>query len=259
MLGSLGEYLLHEYIKLSQATAAKNMIDNAVNPDSTRAVICCDFAEKFKCVNQNAPQSAHYGQTQVSLFTVGVYFKGFQSFTIASDMEKSTKDCVLSYLDVIIEKLIESDINDDLTGIDVWSDNATSQFKNQYIMEGMKSFQERYSTRIRWNFYAAMHGKSIVDGIGGCVKRYVRSKVMSQQVLVKSAEDFVREAQGMKVNVILMKISEIKARNNLIGLEAIVKKSKQIPNIKKSHFFEVQNVKVGKASVLKVIAKEITP
>lgn len=247
------EFLQHEYIKKNQAMTSAKQMQKSLEADAKCAVIVCDFAEKFKCCQQNATQSAHYGQTPVSLFTCAIYHRDLMPVTIASDCDKHTKESVLAYMDAIFDLLPVT-----VEEVEIWSDNATSQFKNQFIMEGLKSFESRYKKKVKWNFFAPMHGKSVVDGIGGSVKRYVKRRILSQNLLVKSAEDFVQIASQSDVNVILLKTSEINRRNLLIGLARIIKESKKIPDIKKKHCFEIQNVKLGKKFVNKIIASEIS-
>jgi hypothetical protein len=106
-----------------------------------------------------------------------------------------------------------------------------------------------------------MHGKSVVDGIGSTVKRRVRQKVLSGKDVVQSAEDFVNSAKSssMNIEVELMKISEINARNEAKGLKKIVSDSKNVKNIKKNHCFEVGKVLVRKKHVDQIIAHKITP
>lgn len=95
-------FLDHEYIKISQTKASDDMTEKAQKSDAKSAVINCDFAENFKCCHQNEIQSAHYGQTPVSVFSVAVYHRGFMPMAIASDYTKHTKDCILSFIDVVI-------------------------------------------------------------------------------------------------------------------------------------------------------------
>lgn len=250
----LPEFLDHQYVKMNQARSSSAMIQTSKESYADTAVIIIDFAEKFKCIQQNATQSAHYGQTPISILTVAVYHRGFRPMVIASDCEKHTKEAVPAYLDEIIEKLPPT-----VKEIDVWSDNATSQFKNQYIMEGIKSFEHRHQLKIRWNFYAPMHGKSVVDGIGGSVKIFVRNRILAQDLLVKSAKDFVTVASTMEIKVILMEISDIEARNKTIELSEIIKSSKKIADIKKHRSFRVKEVKTGRKIVQRIASSKISP
>lgn len=249
------EFLHHEFIKIKQAEAAVAMIAEAMKPDAECAVIGCDFPEKFKCSEQNQVQSAHYGETPISLFSAAIYHRGFTAMVIASDFDKQTKDCILAYLDIILETLAPT-----AKRVDMWSDNATSQFKNQFIMEGLKSFQDRLNLKLRWNFYAAMHGKAVVDGIGGTAKRFVKDRMLSQHILVNSAKDFASTASTMTTKVVSTSASDVLARNETIGLNKIIKDAKPIAGISKHHFFEVKEVKKGAKSVTtKVVGQMLSP
>ena len=253
MYDQVPNFLDHEFVKLKQSNAAKKMTDEASVPDSNTAVVICDFSEKFKCLQQNATQSAHYGQTPVSLFTVAVYHRGLESYVLASDYEKHTKDCVIAYIDTIIELIPKT-----ATVINIWSDNATSQFKNQYIMESLKYLEKFHPGRkIRWNFYAAMHGKSVVDGVGGSVKRFVKRKILAQDLIIKSAKDFTAVAEGMKIKVIHVSLEDIERKNIKLGLKAIIKTSSKIVNILKCHSFEVSSEQKGKRVFTKIEASKI--
>lgn len=250
----MGEFLDHEFIKRNQAAVIEKLIKLASMLNSDFAVILIDFAENFKCFDQNEPQSAHYGQTPVTVFTIAIYHRGFTSMVIVSECEKHYKETILAYLDVIIDHLPVT-----VQKIFFWSDNPSSQFKSQYIMEGMKTFQNRRKKIINWNFYAAMHGKSVVDGIGGSVKRFVHDRILSQGETVKSAADFARVASKMDVKVVLMNNCDIAERNKIIGLDKIINNSKKIAGISKFHFFEIKDVKTKKQTVQKVVGFKISP
>lgn len=247
------EFLDHQFVKMNQSKFYKQTIEKCEDPKSSCALVVCDFAEKFKCVQQNATQSAHYGQQPVSIFTVGIYHRGFTPMTVVSDNEKQTKETVLSYLDLVLENLPVT-----VKTVEIWSDNASSQFKNQYIMESLKRFQLQYDLKIRWNFFAAMHGKSVVDGIGGSVKRFVRERIISRDLIVDSAAKFAEIASEMNVRVFYINQKSIDTRNASIGLQNIIKSAKLVPETKKKHSFEVQTVKKGKQFVSSVVGFKIS-
>jgi len=137
--------------------------------------------------------------------------------------------------------------------------SATSQFKNQYVMQAIKTFESKYKIKIIWHFYAPLHGKPVVDGIGGTVKRYVRNRIIAENLLVKSAKDFADICTGMDINVIHVSPSDIQARNKAIQYDKIIKESSSVTNIKKNHCFEVKEVKVGRKMVQKVIGHHVSP
>ncbi|XP_048590135.1 uncharacterized protein LOC125573598 [Nematostella vectensis] len=62
-------FLQHVFIKRSQSEYFEGKLDN-VGPDE--AVIQVDFAENYSCKFQDEIQSAHWAQTNVTLFTVAI-------------------------------------------------------------------------------------------------------------------------------------------------------------------------------------------
>lgn len=80
------EYILHNFIKKSQSLAQKNENFSCKNLDTDYVVVQIDFAKKYKCLFHDEPQSAHFGQEQVSLLTVGIWHDNiFRSVIIATD------------------------------------------------------------------------------------------------------------------------------------------------------------------------------
>ncbi len=255
LLDQVPFFLDHEFVKLNQSRSFDSMMQRAMENNSEVAVFVCDFAEKYKCIQHNQTQSAHFGQTPITLFTAAVYHRKFMPFVIASDYEKQTKNSVIPFLTMIFDRLPST-----VRKVEMWSDNATSQFKNQFIMNSLKAFEDKYEVSIRWNFFAAMHGKSVVDGLGGSAKRFVRRRILADENLkVDCAEQFTEVANQMDIEVLLLPVTEVQSRCNTMGLSTIVEKSKQIPNIKQSHSFALKDVKVGKRSVNKIVCEKITP
>ena len=58
---------------------------------------------------------------------------------------------------------------------------------------------------------ATSHGKGPQDGIGGAVKRFVRKRVLSENLKVTNAQEFCKAAKEMakKTEVLLVKKSTI--------------------------------------------------
>ena len=126
-------------------------------------------------------------------------------------------------------------------------------------MEALKTLGLRRGIKISWNFYAPMHGKTIVDGFGLTVKRVVSAKIKSNEdLLFKCAKDFVKIADETNIKVILMKELEIIQHNKEIGLQTIIKNAKNIKDVIKMHLFEVKEVKTGTKSLIKVVAYKVT-
>lgn len=126
------------------------------------------------------------------MFTIGVWHRSFQSKAIVSDSLDHRKDAIVPYLFLILQRLPPS-----AKRVVIWSDNPSSQFKNKYIMRSVNVLSDLLHKEISWAFFAAQHGKGVVDGIGACVKLYVRRKVINRQVVVNDAASFADTAKTM--------------------------------------------------------------
>lgn len=101
------QFIEHCYIKRHQAQCYRNVRED-VDKSSFRcqALIQVDFAENYTCVAQDEIQSAHWQQSQVSLFTAAVWHsERLHSFVLASDNLSHTKDTVIAYIDILLATL----------------------------------------------------------------------------------------------------------------------------------------------------------
>ena len=70
--GKLPSFLAHVFIKRQQS---KFFEERLAKLGLSEAVIQVDFAENYTCKYQDEPQSAHWNQEQVTLFTVAIWTK----------------------------------------------------------------------------------------------------------------------------------------------------------------------------------------
>ena len=54
-----------------------------------------------------------------------------------------------------------------IEAINVFSDGAASQFKQQYLFSNLHVWEKGISVGLTRNIFATSHGKGAVDGIGG--------------------------------------------------------------------------------------------
>ena len=77
----------------------------------------------------------------------------------------------------------------------------------------LQIFSSKYGKTFTWKYVATSHGKGVVDGIGGNIKRLVRIKTMPQgeAKTVQSAEDLanVVESLNTKANVLYVSTQQI--------------------------------------------------
>jgi hypothetical protein len=160
----LPAYVLHVYIKRNQCKVFNCLVLEAQKIDSNMAVLQVDFAEKYECGEPDSPQAAHFGRKKISIFTVALWHrKPCQSSAMITDVLQQDRNLIATHFDKIFENIPPT-----VKTVQIWSDNATSQFKNQYTMKIMEALAVKHSLSIVWNFFAAQHGKGVVDGIGVC-------------------------------------------------------------------------------------------
>lgn len=99
----------------------------------------------------------------------------------------------------------------------------------------MKSTQSPFF----WKYFATSHGKGVIDGIGGNIKRLVREKMMSQNehIVIQSAKDFADLASQLvsKTRIIYVPSSEILEK---IESESPWNNTKAITGISNFHFIK---------------------
>ena len=239
----LPKFLQHVFIQRKQSQFFQ---DKIVNLEENEAVIQIDFAENYTCYQQDEIQAAHWSQDQVTLFTVAIWSQSkessFASHVIVSDDLSHDKKSVAVFIDKILKEVKEC--NPGLKVVHIFSDGPSSQFKNRYIVSFLKAYHQKTGVKILWHYFATSHGKGVVDGIGGTVKRMVWNEVSTRKVAsVTNAESFASVAkqccQSTKVAFITKK--DIEKASRILQLDDIFKNAKAFPGISKLHCLEVHN------------------
>ncbi len=238
MCSLIPKFLEHCYVKRSQAEEYNRQRDAALaeSYSQTTALLQVDFSENYTCVNQDEIQSAHWNQSQVTLFTAATYHTGKQhSSVIVSDNLSHTKETLLAYIDRLLE-----DLPPPVQVVSIWSDGPSTQFKNKFIAAAIPALEKKHNIKIKWNYFATSHGKGPVDGIGGSTKRFVWQNVSSRKKMVKDAGSFVDAASNMpKVQVEEMTSASINERNSSLDLDNVFESAVAIKNIASMHFIEI--------------------
>lgn len=89
-----------------------------------------------------------------------------------------------------------------------------------------------------WHFFATSHGKGVVDGIGGTIKRLVYQSVLSGQQCT-SAADFINIGRSKTNNIELYEIKQDQIDNAKKRLEPVFQSLKTLPETKKIHCVNV--------------------
>ncbi|CAF4135314.1 unnamed protein product [Adineta steineri] len=192
-----------------------------------------DFSENFHINVQDAIQSSFYSKDSVSLFTCYVWhLNSGQSYVYASDELSHDKYHVGAALNHLFNKLKNQFLN--LKQVHVFSDGATQQFKQKFLFRNLCRLSERFKIDLFWHFFATAHGKGVVDGVGGTLKRVIYLAILGGQ-LCKSAADFVRIGQSKTTAIEIVEIEKYKIDDCKAELENLFQSLKPVPETKKIH------------------------
>ncbi|XP_063220054.1 uncharacterized protein LOC134529662 [Bacillus rossius redtenbacheri] len=212
----LKDFLVHTYIKRIQAKTFETIKSNV---NGSEIVIQVDFAENASLVNQNEIQSAHWSHGQSTLFTIYAWINKnlTEGCVIVSDDFEHTKLQVFCYINHILTYLKTS--YPDISTVNVFSDGASSQFKNRFIFSVLAKLEEIHTIKLKWHFFATSHGKGVVDGIGGTIKRSVWNHVKASRSIVNTPEKFARIAAERNPNITVCYITaeENRSKNNTVA------------------------------------------
>ncbi|EDO29585.1 predicted protein [Nematostella vectensis] len=236
-------FLEHVFIKRKQSAFFE---DSIANLNENEAVVQVDFSENYACQHQDEIQSAHWCQEQVTLFTVAIWAKDSantdttcNSHVIVTDDHNHDKQSIAVFMDYTINTLVK-EMFPQVASVDIFSDGPSSQFKNRYMANFYQTLQQN-GVKINWHFFASSHGKGVVDGLGGTVRRVVWTAVSSRQVpRVGNAEESAKVANALCTAIsthLFLKADIIKA-SIILGLDNCFLEAKPIPGIAKIHCLE---------------------
>ena len=156
-----------------------------------------------------------------------------------SDETTHDKKAVAVFMSQVFEKFIKKK-HPEIKQVYVFSDGPSSQFKNKYIANFIHVLNK--IVPMQWNYFATSHGKGVVDGIGGTVKRIVWNAVVSRKATVVDAQSFVEldSSISKSANISLVNKKEIKHISESIGLEKCFSEAKPLPGISRFHCIEPQ-------------------
>lgn len=100
---------------------------------------------------------------------------------------------VWTFVCALLEDLTGRHINIEV--IDVFSDGTSIQFIQKYLFSNLSKWQSAYGVTTDWHFFATSHGKGIIDGIGGTVKRSVWRAVRNGSARASTPYQFYEVAE----------------------------------------------------------------
>ena len=203
--------------------------------DGTKVVLQVDFSENASLLTQNEIQSAHWNHAQATLFTAYAWVgKNLdESIVLVSDDLEHNKVSVYSYMSYILEYLTSKYPR--VREIKVISDGAASQFKQRFLFSNLYVWKDLFSVDLEWNLFTTSHGKGVVDGICGTVKRSVWWQVRAGKENVTSALKFSEIAIHRNPGIHIKYIPSDSIKTQTLEITSRWQKTKAVPNTQKIH------------------------
>ena len=117
----------------------------------------------------------------------------------------------------IIENLLAK--HPEIKLINIFSDGAPSQFKQKFTLSNLPLWESVLHIKLTWHFFATSHGKGVMDGLGGSIKRSVRHIICSQDHTISNASEYVDLARQRNPNIDILYITKSKVEESKHFLE----------------------------------------
>ena len=223
----LKAFLVHVYVKRKQAAYRDMLIENV---NGEKIVLQVDFSENASLAHQNEAQSAHWSHGHTWVQTKP---DTRESYVIVSDELQHGKMSVYAFMTHILTDLKQK--YPTVQQIDVFSDGASSQFKQRFLFSNLQMWEQQFHTELKWHFFATSHGKGVVDGLGGTVKRSVWRYVRSGKAQATTALSFFQVAMDRNPNIHIHFIPKTHIEKNKATLDSHWDKTIPVPNTHKLH------------------------
>ncbi|CAB3236345.1 unnamed protein product [Arctia plantaginis] len=165
--------------------------DNSRNTSETEVVLVCDFSENYETKMGSEIQAMHFGasKTQITLHTGMIYWTNrSQSFCTIAESNNHQPPAIWAHLEPLLNLIREESPN--VTRLHFFSDGPSSQYRQKNNFYLFAHFTNRFGFDATWSFFEAGHGKSVADGIGGCVKRTLDRKVCQGRDIVDAQDAY---------------------------------------------------------------------
>ena len=173
------------------------------NLNKNDCIIQVDYSESYCNKQQGEIQSAYFGHTNFSIFTVCGYFRKETSsdltkvpITIVSEAKDQSRiashACVSKVIECVEEQM---PIANYLNRVIIWSDGCSAQFRSRFTFSILVDLYP--AKTIEWNYNEAHHGKGPMDGIGGTIKNKVYQNVKSGKLVIHTPKEFSEAAKSL--------------------------------------------------------------
>ena len=172
----------HNFISKKQSSFTYQLKKNL--PDYN-ALILMDFAENYSIKTQNEVQNAYFRKKQISILTIYVYMQvgdqlKEQSYVALTDDVRHAKTATVYTSYRKLQAILDDKFPQRVFSY-ILSDGCAGQFKNRKQFTTISYHEADFGHKCAWIFSASGHGKSVVDGIGGTVKRLASEESIRSQ------------------------------------------------------------------------------
>ncbi|KAF2888347.1 hypothetical protein ILUMI_17826 [Ignelater luminosus] len=178
--GKLFEKIKEDFIEFLHHVSIKKIQSDTFLNDKNNPfvrILQIDFAMSYSCEYQNEVQSALWARSSVTLFTAASFFNNkCKSYVICSDCHSKDKDTVFVFVNHIYD-LIMANCTDSLINGAYGAMNHLQNLK--FMVRLLQYLSKKHNKSFWWKYFATSHGKGVVDGIGGNLKRLVKQKARS--------------------------------------------------------------------------------
>ena len=229
----LKPFLIHVYIKRKQAAFMENITSSV---DGKKIALQVDFSENATLTCQNEIQSAHWQHSQATLFTAHAWIntEERESIVIVSDDLEHTKLPIYTFMSRILSILREK--YPDFQQINVFSDGPSSQFKQRFLFSNLHLWEQKFNCEMCWHFFATSHGKGIIDGLGGTVKRSVWRYIRSGKGFATTPLMFYEVAVQRNPSINIIFVAKSQVAENQTELQLHWNNTIPIANTQRIHF-----------------------
>ena len=95
-----------------------------------------------------------------------------------------------------------------------------------------------HDIKLSWNFFATSHGKGVVDGIGGTVKRTVWRHIKTEKHHITSAQEYATLAKELCQNILVQYIPKDEVEKNHAFLDVRWEGFFSLPGTQQFHFIK---------------------
>ena len=78
----------------------------------------------------------------------------------------------------------------------------------------MPLWESVLNIKLTWHFFATSHGKGVVDGLGGSIKRSVWHIICSQDCTISNASEYAHLARQRNLNIDIFFITKFKVEKS---------------------------------------------